>query len=351
MTDRPERTAAWVYVGSRAQAPDGIHVFALEVDDRRVALSPRSRASSVEHPTFLVPHPTRPVVYAVSETTPGEVVAYLIDAGGTLTEWQRTTSAGDGPCHLSTDGAHVFVANYVSGSAAAHALRADGTFAALVWTAQLAGTGPHPRQDAAHAHCIVRDPHRPSIHVTDLGSDRIHRYEIGTDGFRPAGALTLSPGSGPRHVVFHPHEPVAFVVGELDNKMTVLDVDGDGDLAPRHTVSTLPDGVGHGSLAAAVRLDPAGRHVYVSNRGDDSIAVFAYRNGDVPLTLLGHVPSHGAAPRDIAIDPTGSLLLAANQRSGTVTGFDLRPGGLPRPLGVLASVREPTCIVIAGGVP
>jgi 6-phosphogluconolactonase len=352
--DEPTRLATRVYVGGTTHTdPAGIHVFDLVDDDCGPSLVARSHVAGVEHPTFLALHPTRPVLYSVSETTLGEVVSFRVHPDGALTEWQRATAAGDGPCHVSTDGAHVLVANYVSGSATAHALAADGAFGELVWTVDLDGRGPHPRQEAPHAHCALHAPSRPSanasVHVVDLGTDRIRRFDIGSGGFRPAGELVVSVGSGPRHLAFHPHGRAAFVVGELDNTLAALAVDGDGDLVLRQVVPTLPDGFTGHSLAAAVEVDPAGRRVYVSNRGHDSIAVFAYRPDDAPLTPLGHVPSGGIGPRDIAIDRTGSLLLAANQHSGTVTGFDLA-AGLPRPLGVLAAVSEPTCIIVTGGV-
>lgn len=351
-----EPAVTWrVHIGGTTHTTSvGIHVADLVVgrgvggDVSDVALVPRAEVTGVDHPTYLATHPTRPVLYAVSETAPGEVVAFRTDPAGGLTEWQRAPSAGDAPCHLSTDGVHLLVADYGSGSAAAHRLAADGSLDELVWSTHFDGSGPHPRQDAPHAHCAVTNPHDGSVHVVDLGTDRIRRFVVGPDGFVPAGELVVAAGAGPRHLVFHPHDPVAFAVGELDNTLLALDVDVDGHLTVRQVVSTLPDGFADHSLAAAVRIDPSGRRVYVSNRGHDSIAVVEYEAGDAPLTPLGHVPSGGAGPRDIAIDPTGSLLLAANQRSGDITAFDLAVPGLPRPLGTIASVPEPTCIAFGG---
>lgn len=346
-------TGRVVVGGTTHSSAVGIRVFDLvggrDLGGHEVALVPRAEVTGIEHPTYLATHPSRPVLYAVSETTPGEIVSFRIGSSGDLSEWQRATSVGDGPCHLSTDGVHLVVANYGSGSAAAHRLAADGSFDELVWSTRLDGNGPHVRQDAPHAHFAATDPHDGSVLVVDLGTDRILRFEAGPDGFGPATALAVAPGTGPRHLAFHPHDRVAFAVGELDNTLLALDVDDAGGLSVRQVVSTLPDGFADHSLAAAVRVEPSGRRLFVSNRGHDSIAVVAYEPGDQPLRPLGHVASGGVGPRDIVIDPTGSLLLAANQHSGDITAFDLRSPGLPRPLGLLASVPEPTCILVTGG--
>jgi 6-phosphogluconolactonase len=345
-----------VYVGcSTGESRVGIHVFDLERTERGPTLVPRARVEDVAHPTFLTAHPTEPVLYAVSETVAGALVSFHIDpADGTLVEWQRASSAGDGPCHLATDGAHLYVANYTSGSAAAYTLLPDGRISDLVWSAQHRGSGPHVRQDAPHAHCAVPDPHRRSVHVVDLGTDRVVRYDAdpATGGFHHAAELALEPGSGPRHLAFHPHEPMAFVVCELDSTLVALRIDGSvdgptGELVPGRTTSTLPDGFAGESLAAAVRVHPDGHRVFVSNRGHDSIATFAIGGPGEPLTSLGHVASGGTGPRDLAIDPSGELLLAANRQSGHIAGFALDDRtALPRPLGTVARVPEPACILV-----
>lgn len=341
----------------------GIHVLRLEAGAHGLRLVEQTGVAGFAQPSYLAPHPTVPVLYAVSETVDGTIGAFHVDPiDGTLTEWQRVPSGGDGPCHLSTDGRHLHVAHYLSGSVACHALEPDGRIAELVSISHHRGSGPHVRQDAPHAHCIVPDPHRrsvrsvPSVHAVDLGTDRIVRYDADptTGEFRAAAEVALRPGSGPRHLAFHPTAPSAFVVCELDCTLVALEVDRtSGDLVPRHEVSTLPVGVAVGNtLAAAVRVHPDGRRVFVSNRGHDSIATFAVGGPGEPPVLLGHVASGGAGPRDVAVDPSGRWLLAANQRSGEITGFALDdPTGLPRPLGGLARVAEPACIVVGAWAP
>lgn len=337
----------------------GIHVFRLEVGAHGVRLVEHVGVAGLAQPSYLAHHPTLPVLYAVSETVDGTIVSFHVDpVDGTLTEWQRVPSGGDGPCHLSSDGHHLHVAHYLSGSVAGHALGHDGRLGDLAWTQRHRGSGPHPRQDAPHAHCVVPDPHRRStrsVHAVDLGTDGIVRYDADptTGEFRAAAEVAMRPGSGPRHLAFHPTAPSAFVVCELDCTLVTLEIDpATGHLVPRHEVSTLPAGDAGDSLAAAVRVHPDGRRVFVSNRGHDSIATFAVGDPGEPPALLGHVASGGAGPRDVAVDPSGRWLLAANQRSGEITGFALDdPTGLPRPLGELARVAEPACIVVGAWAP
>jgi 6-phosphogluconolactonase len=163
----------------------------------------------------------------------------------------------------------------------------------------------------------------------------------------------VAPGAGPRHLVLHPTRPIGYAVCELDSTLVTLDVDDTtGTLRLRTATSTLPPGHPGESLAAAIHLHPEGHRLYVTNRGHDSIAVFDTSTPDGTPALLGHVGTGGSGPRDLAIDPSGRLLLVANQHGGTVTGFALDDTtGLPRPLGVLAEVDEPVCVLTTAVAP
>jgi 6-phosphogluconolactonase len=203
----------------------------------------------------------------------------------------------------------------------------------------------------------VPSPYGAAVHATDLGTDRLVRYALDpaadAERFRPDGEIAMPPGSGPRHLAYHPTEPVAFALCELDCTLVVLDVDpATGRLQPRTAVSTLPADAGDGSIGAEVRVHPDGRRIYVSNRGHDSIATFAYDAPDETPELLGHVPSGGRTPRHFTIDPTGRLLLAANQDSGTIVSFALDdPSGIPRQIGVVAELSQPVCLTFAEVTP
>lgn len=342
-----------VFVGSYADADEtGIHVLD-GTDPARPVL--RGVVRGIVNPSFLAAHPTRDVLYAVSEVDDGELVALRADAAGGdgLAEIGRAPSHGDAPCHVAVaaDARHVYAANYGSGSVVAYALEPDGGLGDLVAVHQHAGAGPTPRQRGPHAHC-VRPGRGGVVHAADLGTDRVVTYAHGTGerhrGFAPVDELALAAGSGPRHLALHPQLPLAYLVGELDSTVTSLAVDpADGALSPLQTVATLPDGAVVTSTAAEVVVHPDGRHLYVSNRGHDSVAVFAIdeRGG---LEPVGHVPSGGATPRHLAVHPSGRTLLVANQDDDVVVPFAIDPSsGMPSPLEDAVEIPRPVCVLFA----
>lgn len=295
--------------------PDGAAVTVDEVE-------------GLEHPSFLAAHPSGQVIYAVSEVPEnggGAVLAFRVDPGdGALVLIDRAQSHGSAPCHLSVtpDGRHVVVANYSSGSITVRALDHDGSFGESWSTFGLEGSGPHPRQAAPHAHCAVAGPLPGSLFVADLGSDRVVRFRHDdAAGLEKVDDFLATPGSGPRHLVFHPSRPLAFLVSELDSTLVTIGVEADGGLRRLGTTSTLPDGFGGESLAAGVLVHPNERFVYVTNRGHDSVATFRLLDDDPLPVSCGHVPSGGRSPRSLALHPDESHLYVANQDSDAVTSF------------------------------
>jgi 6-phosphogluconolactonase len=335
-----------LYVGCYTQdASTGIHVF--DAADPSGHLERRSGADDIEHASFLAVDVARSTLYAVSESPDaGSVIAYRIsEHDGSLHRLDATSSHGAAPCHLSIAGDHLHVANYASGTIATYRVDDDGTFGPLVARHQHEGSGPHARQSGPHAHCIVPSPDGTSVYAADLGADVIVRYvrEPVGDGMRPTDHTAMAPGAGPRHIAFHPHWPVAYVVCELDNTLVVLDVDHTGQLHRRDGVSTLPAGFAGNSTAAAIVVHPDGRRLYVSNRGHDSIATFAVDRPDDTPILMEHVPSGGRTPRDFAIHPAGRSMVVANQDSGTLVAFALDADAIPRRGDVVAHVSQPVC--------
>lgn len=337
----------WLYVGCyTTAATTGIHVF--DASDPNGSIDRRSQVDDIEHASFLAVDVDRSTLYAVSESPDrGAVVAYRSSpTNGSLSRLDEAASHGSAPCHVSVDGDHVHVANYGSGTIATYLVRPDGRFDRLVGRQQHHGSGPHPRQAEPHAHCVLA--RGASVYATDLGTDRVLRYvhqpDQGDDGLLLADQTAMAPGSGPRHIAFHPDRPVAYVLCELDNRLVALDVGDSGELHVRSAVSTLPVGFTGDSIAAGIAVHPNGHRIYVSNRGHDSIATFAIDGPEDPPTLLDHVPSGGRTPRDFAIHPTGRTLLVANQDSDTLVSFALDDDAIPRRAEVVARVSQPVCV-------
>lgn len=291
-------------------------------------------AAPVANPSWVTTSADGRFLYAVVETVEfqgrpgGGVAAFARDVGtGDLTPLNTAGSGGVEPAHLAVDptGAFLLVANYRSGSVAVFALAEDGSLGTMVDHVQHAGSSVHPvRQTGPHAHQVLFDPVAGGFLVPDLGLDAVLSYTIDGSGHlteRRSARIATAAGAGPRHLAFHPDGQHLFLLTELDNTLVVLRRDGDG-FTQTDVASTLPAGFAEHSQASAVRVSPSGRHVLTSNRGYDSVAVFAFDAATSSVELRHLEPSRGSEPRDLVVaDP--AHVLVANQDSDTVVTFAL----------------------------
>jgi 6-phosphogluconolactonase len=197
------------------------------------------------------------------------------------------------------------------------------------------------------------DPTNRFAVVCDKGIDKVMVYRLDPRQAKlvpndPPSA-SVQPGSAPRHLAFHPSRPYAFVINEIASTLTSFAFDeASGAIREVNTVSTLPAGYSGRNSTADVHVHPNGKFVYGSNRGNDSIAIFAVDEGTGKITPIGHQSTQGAVPRNFNLDPTGRLLLAANQNSDTIVAFAVDPtNGTLTPTGAVASVPPPVCIQFA----
>ncbi len=233
---------------------------------------------------------------------------------------------GKGACYVWTTGSSALAACYAGGSVSALPLAADGSLLPVSSTVQH-GEGTrvnHMRQDGPHAHCILTDPAGRFIFVADLGRDEVVIYRLEDGVLVTHGQASLTLGSGPRHLVFHPAGQHAFVVNELSCSVTTFRYDADaGALTRLGTLSTLPTDYSGFNTCAAIHVHPNGRFVYASNRGHDSIAVFEFDAAAESLQLRSIHSSGGRTPRDFTLTPDGNWLLAAHQDSANITSFSV----------------------------
>lgn len=307
-------------------------------------------ASDVENPMYLTVSNDGRVLYTVQESAEGQVSAWQVDGEELRPLGDPQPTGGSGPCHLSIHpgGSYLLTADYGSGSVSVHPITGDGSLGERTASVQHTGSGPDAaRQEGPHAHMIVTDPvtapGRGHVLVTDLGTDTLHRYALDeTSGTLGAvDRIALPAGSGPRHLVIN--GDLAYVVGELDSTVTVVDL-ASGSVVG--SVSTCP-GVERGaSQPSAIRFGSGSRFLYVANRGVDEIAVLTVDGAEVQL--VGATPCGGTHPRDLAVSPDGQHVLVANQFSDEITSMRVDAvSGVPAADGEVLRTPSPACIVFA----
>jgi 6-phosphogluconolactonase len=348
-----------VYVGTyTGRGSEGIYLYRL--DSSTGALTYVGTTTGLQNPSFLVLGPQGRCLYAVRESGAGAVVALSRDrTTGALTVLNEQPAQGQGPCHLAVDrtGRFLFVANYGSGSVAVLPIAEDGSLRPATSVMQHEGSSVNrSRQRGPHAHCVVPDATNRYLLVADLGIDKVmvYRFDDKTGKLSPNDPpfAQCEPGSGPRHIAFHPNGKYVYVIEEMSSTIEVFAWDAPtGELKPLQRISTLPGDFQGASTCAEIEVHPSGRFLYGSNRGHNSIACFVIDDATGKLTLVGHEPTQGKNPRHFAIDPSGTLLLAANQDSDSVVSFRISQNtGILTPTGPICRVSLPVCLAMVTNV-
>jgi 6-phosphogluconolactonase len=340
--------------GSEASSPAHLVAYAsgygpdlhrFSFDPAVGALTPLSSTPAFGgSPSFLAANRAGTTLYAVDENATGRVGAYAIDpATGALTFLGAVSSGGNGPPFVSVDatGRWVFVANYGDGTVSVLPVRAGGGLGAPVQTLTV----------GAQAHMIVADASNRFVFVPCKGADYVAQFLFDATSGKltpnAASHVTTAAGAGPRHVAFHPNGRFVYLINETNSTMTAYALDGtQGTLSEIQTLSTLPSGYsGPTNTAAEVWVHPSGHWVLGSNRGQDSLAIFAIDPSGGTMTYDGYITSGGTTPRDFTFDPSGSHVYAADQGTGQVVPFDFdATSGKLSPVGSPASVPSASFI-------
>jgi 6-phosphogluconolactonase len=355
------------YVGTYTTKTESKGIYAYEFNAETGKLTLKGVAAETRDPSWVVVHPSGKYVYAVNEAGKASAVsAFAVDAkSGKLALLNQMPSLGNDPCYLSLNktGKYVFVANYSSGTVAVFPILADGRLGEHTAMMKDQGaTGPAKQQkEGPHAHWIAATADNHFVYVADLGLDRvlIYKFDATSGSLTPGGqerskaavdkaagldpfSARLNPGAGPRHVAFGTDGKFMYVLGEIQSTVTVFANDVQETYRAFQTISTLPKGFSDRNDAAEIAVHPNGKFLYTSNRGHESIAIFAIDPAKGTLTFVAHVPTGGKEPRHFAIDPSGKYLLAENQLSNNIVVFkiDLATGGL-RPTGQVVEVPSP----------
>lgn len=348
-----------IYVGTYTHGKSK-GIYACRMDLATGALSGPELMAETPNPTFLAMDQKHRRLYAVNEIgnyggkQAGSIEAFSIDSdSGKLTSLGGHSSIGTGPCHIILDHGqrHALVANYGSGSIAVFPIQADGRVGDETTFIQDTGKGINTsRQEGPHAHCMVLDAGGRFVFACDLGTDKVmvYRYDSSHGTLVPNEPpfARMKDGAGPRHLAFSPGEHYAYVLNELDSTITVFAYDRRrGSLSQLQNISMLPDGFKRENTAAEVEVHPSGKFLFASNRGNDSIAVFAIDRGTGRLTCVQDCPTQGKTPRHFVIDPTGHRLVVANQDSDNLVVFAIDPeSGRLTKTGQTLEVPSPVCV-------
>jgi 6-phosphogluconolactonase len=359
----------FAFVGTYTTKTESKGIYAFEFDADTGKLTPKGVAAETPDPSWVAVHPSGRFLYAANEAGKASTVsAFAVDAKSPeLALLNQLPSLGEDPCYLSFDktGKFLLVANYTSGTVAVFPILPDGRLGEHTAVLKNPGaTGPNKeRQEGPHAHWIEATADNHFVYVADLGLDRvlIYKFDAAQGSMTPGGpppanasldksaldpfSAKLSPGAGPRHVAFAPNGKFMYVLGEIRSTVTVFANDSQNTYRIVQQISLLPDSFKERNDAAEITVHPSGKFLYASNRGEDTIAVFAIDPQKGTLTRIEIVPTQGKEPRHFAIDPTGRFLLAENQHSNTIVEFqiDTTTGELT-PTGEVVYVPSPVCL-------
>ncbi|RIW34226.1 lactonase family protein [Bacillus salacetis] len=327
---------------------EGVYQFTLDTEKKEI--TDVKLAAALSNPTYLTISENQQNLYAVSkEGDQGGIAAFSIKAGtGELARLNSRTSAGSPPCHVSVDSANrqVVTANYHTTEVESFLTDEGGSLQPAVSVIEHEGSGPHDRQDKPHMHYAGFTPDEKYVVAIDLGSDRVITYATDNGKLKEVKVLQVAPGSGPRHIVFHPNGKFAYVMTELSSEVIVLHYnEEDGSFAEQQYIPTIPEGFAETNDGSAIHISSDGNYVYAGNRGHNSIAVYKVDQESGSLSFVEWTSTEGNWPRDFVMDPSGKFLVATNQKSNSCTLFsrDESTGKLSL-LQAGVKVPEPVCV-------
>lgn len=330
----------------------GISVYRFNTKDGSASLV---ASAPTPNPSYLAVSPDQQFVYAVNELGNseggGKITAFRFDkSNGQLTELSQQSSHGEHPCYISVDGSGKWVVagNYSSGTVAVLPVKKGGILGEATDVVQHHGNSVNPRQEGPHVHATVLSANNRFLYVPDLGIDKLMIYSLNTQTGKLSPKdtmLKLTPGSGPRHFVFHPNNKWAYLVQELTGNVTVFSVNN-GKLKPLQTVSSLPVDFSKPFTSADIHVSSNGKFLYTSTRDSaNMLTIFSINGANGKLRVRGHQPVLGKTPRNFNFDPSGNFLLVANQNSDEIVVFKVsKETGALTDTGNRIEIGNPVCI-------
>lgn len=351
-----------MYVGTYTRETKSRGIYSYNLDPKTGKITLLTATGGLDNPGYLALHPSGRFLYVTEETgdfgpnKTGSIAALAVGPGGSLRLLNRVSSQGTFPCHVTCDntGKAMISANYGDGVIALSPIRPDGSLAEATSIQKPTGSSVNmSRQEGPHGHGAYPDKTNRFLLTADLGTDKIHVFRMdaakGTLTVNAPPAGMLPSGAGPRHLALHQTRPFVYAINEMGNSICTFRWDERvGKLTLLDTVSTIPAGYKGNTSTAELFLHPSGKFLYGSNRGHDSIAVFAVDERTGKLTSRGIEPARVSVPRGFGIDPSGKWLAVAGQQSNNIAvfGIDGKTGKLTA-TGGLTECPAPVCILFS----
>lgn len=345
----------YLFIGTYTSGDSkGIYIY--DFDSRTGKLSSIGYADSVENPSYLTTSANGKYLYAVNETggeKPGSASSFSFNKKtGELKFLNAQPTSGDHPCYIDVtrEGDFVVAGNYSGGNLALFPVK-EGRLQPAIQVIQHSGNGANKmRQEKAHVHATVFSPDNKYVLVPDLGIDKVMIYPFNKKAAQPldkesAKAANINPGSGPRHISFHPNKKFVYLVEELSGMVTGFEF-SNGMMNRIQTINAHPADYTETKGSADIHISPDGKFLYASNRAaSNTIGIFSIDETSGHLSSVGFQSTLGNTPRNFAIDPTGNFLLVANQQSNNIIVFKRdKTTGLLSETGITAEVPSPVCL-------
>lgn len=303
---------------------DSEGIYTIDLNDETNELENLQLVAVGNSPTYLALDDQEDFVFAIhAQDDQGGIRSFKKD-GINLEVVDDHLEDGSAPCYVAYDNERqlVYTANYHQGYLQVLSVDEDGKLTPTD-TIHHQGSGPHPNQEKPHAHFLDQTPDKNFVVSCNLGTDEVHTYRVSDQGkLEEVAKLDVKPGSGPRHLTFHPDGSHAYIVGELDSSVIIAQYDSEtGQFTVQDQVSSLPEDFDGENSGAAIRISKDGKYLYASNRGHDSIAIFEVQD-DYSLKALDWVPSHGQTPRDFNLSDDENYLVVGHQHENKLSLFE-----------------------------
>lgn len=319
-----------------------------------VQLDPQTGILNIVHkkaarnPSYLALSTDRQFLYAVTELDQKDhpkVQAYRIEEDASLTFLNEQAITGSYPCHMVAHDQQVFVAAYMTGNVLQFPTSASGNLLPCLNNFYHEGSSINQeRQETAHAHQVSIHPNGKDVFVCDLGIDQLKAYELLGNSFspNPAKDISVTPGGGPRHLVFNKTGSLVYVINELSGFVSILQ-NQEGSYLEIDRYAALPKDYSGPASGSAIRLHPNGQYVYAANRKAEAIAIFEIVNNQ--LKLLGHQYTSGVELREFNITPDGQHLIACHQNSHDTIVYRILDNGRLQERYRTQAIQSPVCVV------